>query len=158
MYTIREMTKNDAKDYLSWRYPAPYEFYNIPKEFHEAELKEIMDNSANWFCVEKSGSGMIGFYEYTPRKNGAVEIGLGLRPDYTGKGYGLAFVKGCIAFGKQRLGTDCISFVLRVAEFNQRAIKTYQRAGFQHYGRVRAMARIKASGEPVSFLCMKLSA
>ncbi len=86
MYTIRKMTQSYAKDYLNWHYPAPYEFYNIPKEYHEAELKAIMAPSAHWFCVEKSGSEMVGFYQYTPLKNGAVEIGLGLKPDYTGKG------------------------------------------------------------------------
>ena len=154
MYTIRKMTEHYAKDYLNWRYPAPYEFYNIPEKYHSAELKEIMNNISNWFCIEKPGTGMIGFYEFTPRKSGVVEIGLGLRPDYTGRGFGLSFVRGAVRFGRQRFGPFRKTFVLRVAEFNQRAIKTYQRAGFKTYGRARALSH----GKPVSFICMKLSA
>ncbi len=162
MYTIRKMTQSYAKDYLNWHYPAPYEFYNIPKEYHEAELKAIMAPSAHWFCVEKSGSEMVGFYQYTPLKNGTVEIGLGLKPDYTGKGYGLKFVRGCVQFGRQQFGGESATFLLRVAEFNKRAIKTYRRAGFQDCGRAQAMTRTMARAQepakPVSFICMKLSA
>ena len=60
--------------------------------------------------------------------DGALDFGLGLRPDLTGRGLGSEFVAAGLAFMQSRFPSQAIQ--LRVAAFNQRAIKVYQRAGF----------------------------
>jgi ribosomal-protein-alanine N-acetyltransferase len=50
----------------------------------------------------------------------------------TGCGLGLAFVTAGLDFARERLGAT--RFVLDVAEFNERAIHVYERAGFRRIG------------------------
>lgn len=45
-----------------------------------------------------------------------------------GRGLGAAFVALCVQFGRERYGAA--RFRLSVAAFNERAIRTYKRAGF----------------------------
>jgi len=60
--------------------------------------------------------------------DGVAEIGLGLRPDLTGRGLGLSFLIAAMRYATQALGAT--SFTLAVAAFNRRAITVYERAGF----------------------------
>ena len=62
-----------------------------------------------------------------------LEYGLGIRPDLTGRGLGLEFVRAGLEFGRERFRPGRI--VLAVAAFNERAIAVYERAGFAETGR-----------------------
>ena len=62
-----------------------------------------------------------------------AEIGLGLRPDLTGRGLGESFLRACLHFASAVLGAQ--SYTLAVAAFNRRAITVYERAGFQEVER-----------------------
>jgi [ribosomal protein S18]-alanine N-acetyltransferase len=74
-----------------------------------------------------NGPELCGFLSIQPHSKG-IEIGLGLRPDLTGQGLGLEFVQAALAFTRER--HQDAHFVLNVATFNDRAIRTYERAGF----------------------------
>ena len=58
-------------------------------------------------------------------------IGFGLRPDLVGKGHGTAFVSACVAYAVQRFNYREAYIYLGVAAFNQRAVKAYEKAGFE---------------------------
>src|SRR5262249_56383287 len=62
-----------------------------------------------------------------------AEIGLGLRPDLTGRGLGESFLRTCLRFASAALGAR--SYTLAVAAFNRRAITVYERAGIREAGR-----------------------
>ena len=124
---IRVMTEADAEEVISWRYPGEYSFYDMERDVEDmAELRASHVREAKYFSALED-SELIGFFEFDV--DGEVaELGLGLRPDLTGKGLGAAFLEAGLVFARQRFGPE--RFRLRVAEFNKRAIAVYERAGF----------------------------
>lgn len=107
----------------AWRYPPPYDFYNddgVPPK-----------NPERFFSVCTDDGALVGFY-YFEERGDAVAYGLGLRPDLSGRGLGARFVEAGIEFAQARFGRRRI--VLDVAEFNARAIRVYERAGFRRTG------------------------
>ena len=118
------MTPEGFAERATWRYEPPYDFYD--------ETPEPVKNPERYFAVREDDGSLIGFYYFEP--NGDVlEYGLGLRPDLTGRGLGLEFLRAGLEFGRERYRPTLIR--LYVAAFNERAIKLYARAGFRETGR-----------------------
>lgn len=78
------------------------------------------------FCYDEH-TELVGFFYYE-EDGRAVEIGLGLRPDLTGRGLGRAFLEAGLAFARDKYRPTI--FRLSVAAFNRRAIRVYERVGF----------------------------
>ena len=70
----------------------------------------------------ESGSG-------STRSEPALDVGLGMRPDLTGRGLGEEFVHAGLRFARETYSPP--AFRLTVAAFNRRAIRVYERAGFE---------------------------
>ena len=82
---------------------------------------------------------MVGFYYFEPKPPN-LDYGLGLRPDLVGHGLGLAFFLSGLAFARKRYEPQRV--YLHVAEFNERARRVYERAGFRVVSRhVRSFER-----------------
>ena len=124
---IAAMTQHEAKVISTWEYQAPYDFYNAPADEHDlAELLDPAQRAGRYFSVHATGE-LIGFVQL--RSDGdAVVVGLGLRPDLTGRGLGQSFLEASLAFARGQFAPA--RFRLSVATFNERAIKVYERAGF----------------------------
>ena len=71
---------------------------------------------------------LIGFYYFEPIPPD-LDYGLGLRPDLTGLGLGLEFFLAGLAFARELYRPSRV--FLHVAEFNERARRVYERAGFR---------------------------
>ncbi len=122
----------DAWAIGGWRYAAPYDIYNLERAPLLAWvllrwLNETMGYEV--YSVWNKAGELVGIFMFTKAAQGGVTLGLALRPDLTGKGIGLEFVRAGVAFAKQRFALQYLR--LDVAEFNQRAIKVYERASFQ---------------------------
>ena len=107
----------------TWRYPPPYDFYSGDGE--------AVQNPERYFEARDEGDELVGFY-YFEWKGDALEYGLGLRPDLTGRGQGLDFVCAGLAFAQARFAPGRV--ILNVAAFNERARIVYERAGFRLTG------------------------
>lgn len=105
-----------------WRYDPPYEFYNGEDD--------PVQNPERFFVV-RADDEVVGFYYFDERSD-TVEIGLGLRPDLTGRGLGLEFFLEGVALAHDRFPGRRVT--LNVAAFNERAITVYERAGFRRTG------------------------
>ncbi|AET61701.1 GNAT family N-acetyltransferase [Paenibacillus terrae] len=66
---------------------------------------------------------------------GQLAIGIG-NTDYRGKGYGAEAVRLILRYAFYELNLNRVG--LDVIEYNEQAIRTYEKAGFQHEGRVRS--------------------
>jgi ribosomal-protein-alanine N-acetyltransferase len=123
------MSQADAVAISRWRYPEPYAFYDWDAD--PDDLVELLDPARRgdaYSAVEDASGELVGFFSCKPREPGAVEIGLGLRPDLTGRGLGAAFLEAGLGHARARF--EPAEFLLAVATFNRRAITVYARAGF----------------------------
>ncbi len=136
-YTRRDMTNEDAKIIAEWNYPKPYDIYNSGnKEKAVAEMTQgayaavYADGKlCGFFCTGDSARIPIEPALPIYKSETAVDVGLGIRPDMTGRGLGrsfLSFVIGII----QRYHPNVV-LRLTVADFNKRAIKLYESFGFE---------------------------
>lgn len=151
-FNITAMNAEHARQIVEWKYDGPYAFYDYDKE-----TDHILD-SAKWgrslFTATNEAGELCG--ELTIWFQNAADervpqadvdagrlagcdlwIGFGMRPDLTGQGLGLGFVTACadfaVQFARDRCGYTGDEIHLGVYQFNQRAIKTYERAGFVKY-------------------------
>jgi ribosomal-protein-alanine N-acetyltransferase len=122
------MDEEKARAIAEWRYAGEYAFYDLVND--PGDLAELLE-SENWagmyHAVVDDTGVLVGFLQ-TKCADGAVDIGLGLRPDLTGQGLGPGFVAACLGFARERFRPA--RFRLAVAAFNRRAITVYERAGF----------------------------
>jgi RimJ/RimL family protein N-acetyltransferase len=108
----------------AWRYEPPYDFY-------DGDVDPVLNPERFYEALDDDGS-LVGNYYYE-EKGDALEIGLGLRPELTGRGLGLEFFRAGVEYGRRRFRPARV--ILNVAAFNERAITVYERAGFRETGR-----------------------
>lgn len=128
-YFLRPMSPAHAHAVERWRYPEDYAFCNM--EADPEDLREFLDFE-KWepdtkFAVTDGSGDLVGFFEFVTR-DGVTEVGLGLRPDRAGHGFGREFLRVGLRFAVERFNPRRLK--LSVATFNQRAIKVYVRVGF----------------------------
>jgi [ribosomal protein S18]-alanine N-acetyltransferase len=121
---IEQATDESFAETARWRYEPPYDFYN-------GDLEPVLNPERHFHAYDEHDR-VAGFFYYE-FADGVLTYGLGLRPDLTGKGVGLDFVRAGLEYGRERFRPARI--VLAVAAFNERAIKVYERAGFVVSGR-----------------------
>jgi RimJ/RimL family protein N-acetyltransferase len=109
------------------------------KEWFEKELGEQKNT---WFeftiraLVDDRPIGFIGL-EGIDWANGDSWVGIGIgEAEYRGKGYGTDAMQVILGFAFRELNLHRVS--LSVFEYNPRAIRSYEKAGFRHEGRLRA--------------------
>lgn len=138
MYTASEfrivpLTEDHCMDICTWKYPVPYDVYNWRAwELMVAEQEEFADASLReeqYRGVVDSDGLLIGFAQFFPLV-GVTRLGLGMRPDYCGQGYGVDFVRAIAGEAMQKTPANEID--LEVLIWNIRAYRVYEKAGFVH--------------------------
>ncbi len=124
-----------ALDILGWKYESPYDFYN--NKISTDAIKELLENNYSgvfiddeligFFCTgtaaQVPSGSTVGAYEER-----MVDIGLGMKPEMTGKGRGMDFFYFVMSTIRGLNGNGPLR--LTVARFNQRAIHLYEKFGF----------------------------
>jgi len=116
--TARPFSEEDGRAVCTWRYPPPYDVYDLPP----------------WETARARGYGVAdaGFFRLRP-EDGGVTLGLGLAPEHCGQGLGGALLALCIGAAAARFPGKPLR--LEVRAFNARAIRCYRAAGFCETGR-----------------------
>ena len=138
------MNEKEARAILAWHYDGPYAVYNMHSD-NSASLTEFLDRRSPYYAVHDEQEQIVGFFSFGTSsmvegydepalylKERTLTIGCGMRPDLTGQGLGLSFVQAGLEFAKKSFTPD--RFRLFVYRWNTRAIRVYERAGFQHAG------------------------
>lgn len=133
---VKEMDEIFAEEILSWKYEAPYDFYN--NENSVDAVQELLNHSYSavlddqdkvfgFFCIGASAQVPIGT-DFEVYSEGYIDVGIGMNPVFTGKGRGLSFLTFILLQINKVYGATPIR--LTVAKFNSRAIHLYEKFGF----------------------------
>ena len=125
-WTFTPMTQADAEEIAGWHYPGEYAFYDA--DFIPESAGELLDPARRgdqYHAARNAAGELEGFAQLEPVE-GATEIGLGLRPDLTGRGLGGAFTVAVIDLAR-RHGAGRIT--LAVATSTTVAVVTRLRVG-----------------------------
>lgn len=97
-YTFSPLTQRQAEQVAyEWQYDGAFAFYDMPND--EEDLVEFLDpakRTEHYFAV-LDGEELVGYYVFEPNAD-VVDVGLGMRPDLTGRGNGVAFLESGLAF------------------------------------------------------------
>jgi [ribosomal protein S18]-alanine N-acetyltransferase len=134
-FEIRPLTEADALEVIGWRYDGPYAAYDPPP----GALQSLTDPSNRFFAVDGDTCRLVGFcclgaHAKIPGcgcdtdEPGVIDVGVGLRPDMTGRGLGRAFVAAIVHFAAERFTPTRLRAA--IVESNRRSIRVFEASGF----------------------------
>ena len=137
-FTLKPITPRDAQAISRWRYEGPYSIYNGDP----TSVESLLQPHLRYHSVYDERGDLVGYFCFgedarvsAGRRLGvygcgvALDVGLGMRPDLTGRGLGEEFVHAGLRFAREAYSPQ--AFRLTVATFNRRAIRVYERIGFE---------------------------
>lgn len=120
---IRTMSQQSAVTIADhWKYEEPYSFYDATAD--EEDYQELIDPEKrnNQYYEVWKNKELYGYFVIILDTPDTAELGLGLRPDLTGKGLGQSFILEILQFLTTTFPA-VTEVELSVAAFNKRAIK-----------------------------------
>ncbi len=139
---LRPITADDVRQIITWRYEPPYDIYNMGSGMGDAiELAEAIDyflrpqyhfqamlhqptGELAAFCSFGQDGQVAGGDYHAP----AIDIGMGVHPQNTGRGLGSMFAGAAITFAQQNFNSPRLR--VTIAAFNRRAQKVWERHDF----------------------------
>jgi RimJ/RimL family protein N-acetyltransferase len=159
MIFINSMDELGARQISNWKYEGQYSLYSM--DGSNECVSELLNGSyylvkdekevIGFYCFGQAAQVSAGYLHGAYESNEIIDIGLGMRPDLCGKGLGYEFIIKEIEFAKALFGVDRLR--LTVADFNERAIRVYERAGFK---KIMDFNRTNEHGT-TSFIVMELA-
>jgi RNA polymerase sigma factor (sigma-70 family) len=135
--TFRPMDESHARAFLSWRYPAPYDLYNVePKQIEEA-VQFFLDPQNTYYSIAAPDGQFVAFgcFGWDAQVPGgdysldALDLGMQLHPDLIGRAHGLTYVGPFLDFARQTYAPARLRTTIAV--FDEPDLQMYQQAGFQ---------------------------
>jgi [ribosomal protein S18]-alanine N-acetyltransferase len=126
-----KLTEVQAKEISSWIYDGEYAIYNLP-------TWDKMIEEGYSLCDDKKRERYIGYIDEQKELIGFVNLldegdtvffGIGINPNYCGKGIGKMITKKALIESKKWFHNK--SVVLEVRTWNKRAVNCYESQGFE---------------------------
>ncbi len=132
IFRFTGMSEQHAQSICEWRYEPPYDLFHFQPwetmkrtniEFGDADIR------ARQYVSAFLDDGELAAYVQLFPLTGVTRLGMGLRPDLCGKGFGSILAREAALLAKSRRPHDEVD--LEVHAWNTRAIKAYRKAGFE---------------------------
>lgn len=133
----------------TWKYEKEYSIYDYSNEADhmldedgwgrgifavlDQEGDLIGELSIEYYDAQGQYTNFLDFDDEALINVRELWIGFGLRPDLVGQGRGTEFVMACVEYATQKSHYPGEYVRLGVALFNQRAIKVYEKVGFEKF-------------------------
>ena len=144
---IHKATSGDF-DFIYSLYMHPQVNPFLLYEMMDAEtFRPIFDDllSKDVKYIFEAGGNAVGMFKLIPLQYRNSHIaylgGLAIDPSHSGKGYGLTMLKEVLAYAKEQ---GFLRVELSVATINEKAIRLYEKAGFQKEGIFRKFTYLKS--------------
>ena len=124
---VEALTDEQAAEIAEWRYDFPYEWYDTSADPSRVELFANPARRTHLRAVVDEEGKLVGFFNFVPEGH-EVRLGLGMRPDLTGRGLAQPFIAAGLDYAQREWQPR--TFRLWVASWNERALRAYRRAGF----------------------------
>lgn len=140
-FSFRRLEKEHALSILRWRYLPPYDSYDFDFDTVQEDLCYLIDPKNAFYAIlnvheELEGYCSFGADGQVPGGDyctEALDIGMGMRPDLVGQGYGKHYAQAVVRYGvNQYKAQQCR---VTIAEFNKRAQRVWEQVGFEQVGR-----------------------
>ena len=137
-FIFQLMDETSARDISSWRYEAPYDIYDpAPDGVVEPVVQCFLDPQNAYHTITDEHGELCAYCCFGPDarvpggdyRTDALDVGMGLRPDLTGQGRGSVYVSAVLDFARRAFAPA--AFRVTVAAFNQRALRVWEKVGFQ---------------------------
>lgn len=143
-FEFRPLEPEGIHEIVAWQYEPPYEMYNITPTIDVNILALLIMGSNSYYQIEDPELGLIGFccFGEEGRVPGgdyseeALDIGLGVRPDLTGQGFGHLFIEALCSYAKVMFAPTTMR--VTIAAWNARAQRVWVKASFQEINRFKA--------------------
>jgi RimJ/RimL family protein N-acetyltransferase len=130
------LTEAEAREIITWRYPAPYDFYDLTEADPSIVLRDLFNPNSPHFAISTDEDEFLGFClagleaqvpggDYAEP---ALDIGIGLRPDATGRGLGKLVLSEFLEYALDAYHPE--RFRATIAAFNLRSQRTFLDLGF----------------------------
>lgn len=137
-FTIRELSREDIDIYASWPdYPSPYEMFNSSLKTKPISARDTRwesyckDNNLITLVVEHEKEKVVGKFSLVDvnwKEMSVENMGIRVHPHWCNKGHGTKILKSishwCFKNGIEKIRFDVLST-------NQRAVKSYENAGYR---------------------------
>ena len=135
---FRPMDADGARTLIGWRYPPPYQIYQLDlSPAHIGEAVAFLTDPLNAYCRIEQADGSIEAFccfgldaqvDGGDYSDDALDLGMGVRPDLTGQGRGVIYATAVVQHALESYAPTILR--VTIAEFNQRAQRVWQKAGF----------------------------
>ena len=125
---VVQLTVEHAEQISAWQYEFPYEWYDTSNDPRKVELFAHPQRRDSLRGVVGDDGELVGFFNFV-REGEEVRLGLGMRPDLTGRGLAQPFIQAGLDYATLEWRPK--RFRLWVAAWNERALRAYRRAGFR---------------------------
>lgn len=151
--TVTPITREFAREILSWRYAPPYDSYDLVStpETLEDDIGYFLASENRFHQIMHDGVPIAGFSMGADGQvpggdygADALDLGLGVRPDYTGRGLGGEIVRTVIDYAIESDAPRALR--VTIAAFNTRAQRVWMREGFTE------VSRFNADGSDTPFI------
>jgi ribosomal-protein-alanine N-acetyltransferase len=130
------ITEPEARTVLCWRYPDMAVFPEQDADELEGDVAALLRPDYHYYAAHDETGRLVGFCcfgEDAQVPGGdyalpALDVGLGLHPDLTGRGLSYSFLEKILALGSQLFEPEF--FRATVAAVNARSLRLFEGSGF----------------------------
>lgn len=142
---ITPLTVQQARAIVEWRYPPPYDFYDLGDGDTAELIAGMLNSTSPHYAILSDRGDFIGFCsvgsdgqvpggDYSAD---ALDIGIGLRPESTGRGLGKLVLRQFLGFTSETYHPH--RFRATIASFNLRSQRAFLGLGFVQTGAFTAL-------------------